>query len=157
MTAGAARIRVTFTVDTDGLLSVSARETSNNIEASIDVKPSYGLSEEQILSMLQHSFGAAESDKKARMLAEARVSAGAIVSAVTIALATDSHLISKEEKQQIEKTLQHLKALQATDDTEAIHKAVEALNQTTENFAAKRMNASVSRALAGKNVDSLEF
>jgi molecular chaperone HscA len=157
MAAGAARIRVTFTVDADGLLSVSARETSSNIEASIVVKPSYGLSEEQILSMLQNSFGAAESDKKARMLAEARVNAGAIISAVTVALATDSHLISKKEKQHIEKTLQDLTALQATENTEAIHKAVEALNQTTENFAAKRMNASVSRALAGKNVDSMEL
>jgi molecular chaperone HscA len=157
MAAGAARIRVTFTVDADGLLSVSAREISSNIEASIVVKPSYGLSEEQILSMLQKSFGAAESDKKARMLAEARVSAGAIIGAVTTALATDSDLISKEEKNRIEETLQHLTSLQATEDTEAIHKAVEALNQTTGNFASKRMNASVNRALAGKNLNTLEI
>jgi molecular chaperone HscA len=157
MAAGAARIRVTFTVDADGLLSVSARETSSNIEASIVVKPSYGLSEEQILSMLQNSFGAAESDKKARMLAEARVSAGAIIGAVTTALATNRDLISKQEKKRIEKALQDLTSLRATEDTEAIHKAVEALNQTTENFASKRMNASVSRALAGKNLNTLNI
>ena len=99
MAAGAARIRVTFQVDADGLLSVSAREQTSGIEAHVVVKPSYGLTEDEITNMLKSSFGSAEADKKARMLAEAHVSAGAIINAVTVALATDSHLISEKEKQ----------------------------------------------------------
>ena len=157
MVAGAARIRVTFTVDADGLLSVSARETSTNVEAHIAVKPSYGLSEDEITNMLKASFNSAEADKKARMLAEARVAAGAILEAVTMALATDSELISAEEKQVIETEMQRLTLIKETQDDDAIHKGVEALNHATEAFAAARMNASVSRALAGKKLDSINL
>jgi len=157
MVAGAARIRVTFTVDADGLLSVSARETSTNAEAHIAVKPSYGLSEDEITNMLKASFNSAEADKKARMLAEARVAAGAILEAVTVALATDSALISAEEKKAIEAEMQHLALTKETQDDDAIHKAVEALNHATEAFAAARMNASVSRALAGKNLEDINL
>lgn len=157
MVAGAARIRVTFTVDADGLLSVSARETSTNVEANIAVKPSYGLSEDEITNMLKASFNSAEADKKARMLAEARVAAGAILEAVTMALTTDSNLISVEEKQAIEAEMQRLALIKETQDADAIHKAVEVLNQATEAFAAARMNASVSRALAGKKLDSINL
>lgn len=157
MVAGAARIRVTFTVDADGLLSVSARETSSNVEAHIAVKPSYGLSEDEITSMLKASFTSAEADKAARMLAEARVDAGAIIGSVNAALAADSNLISAEEKQAIESEIQRLTAINAQQDADAIHKAIEALNHATEEFAAKRMNASVSRALAGKTLDSIKF
>lgn len=157
MVAGAARIRVTFTVDADGLLSVSARETLSNVEASIAVKPSYGLSEDEITSMLKASFNSAEEDKKARMLAEARVAAGAIIGAVTAALAADSDLISPEEKQAIETEMQRLQTIANAQDASAIHQAVDALNHATEEFAAKRMNASVSRALTGKNLESINL
>jgi molecular chaperone HscA len=157
MVAGAARIRVTFTVDADGLLSVSARETSTNIEANIAVKPSYGLSEDEITDMLKASFNSAESDKKARMLAEARVAAGAILEAVAMALAADSGLLSMEEKQEIEAEMQRLALIKETQDADTIHKAVEVLNHATEAFAATRMNASVSRALAGKKLDSINL
>lgn len=157
MVAGAARIRVTFTVDADGLLSVSARETSTNVEAHIAVKPSYGLSEDEITNMLKASFNSAEADKKARMLAEARVAAGAILEAVAMALSMDSALISREEKQAIEAEMQRLALIKETQDDDAIHKAVEVLNHATEAFAAARMNASVSRALAGKNLQDINL
>ncbi len=157
MVAGAARIRVTFTVDADGLLSVSALETSTNIEASIVVKPSYGLSEEQMLAMLQSSFGAAESDKNARMLGEAKVEAQSLILAIHAALQQDSHLLIETERKAIEAQLHTLEQLNQGQDADAIHQATEALNIATEAFAAKRMDASVSRALAGKNLDSLEI
>ena len=157
MVAGAARIRVTFTVDADGLLSVSARETSSNVEAHIAVKPSYGLSEDEITNMLKSSFNSAEADKSARMLTEARVSAGAIISAVNAALEADSALISKDQASAIQAEIQRLIAISATDDTDAIHTGVEALNHATEEFAAARMNASVSRALAGKTLDEIKL
>ena len=157
MVAGAARIRVTFTVDADGLLSVSARETSTNIEANIVVKPSYGLSEEQMLAMLQSSFGAAETDKNARMLGEAKVEAQSLILAIQAALQQDSHLLNETERKVIEAQLQALEQLNQGQDADAIHQATESLNVATEAFAAKRMDASVSRALAGKNLDSLEI
>ena len=157
MVAGAARIRVTFTVDADGLLSVSARETSSNVEANITVKPSYGLSEDEITNMLKASFTSAEADKKARMLAEARVDAGAIIEAVNAALAADSALISAKEKVAIEAEIQRLQGITASDDANAIHQAVEALNHATEAFAAARMDASVKKALSGKELNTLDF
>ena len=157
MVAGVARIRVTFTVDADGLLSVSAREISSNVEAHIAVKPSYGLSEDEITNMLKASFNSAEADKSARMLTEARVSAGAIISAVNAALVADSALISKDQASAIQAEIQRLTAISATDNTDAIHAGVEALNHATEEFAAARMNASVSRALAGKTLDEIKL
>ncbi|MDI1297931.1 Fe-S protein assembly chaperone HscA [Methylotenera sp.] len=157
MAAGAARIRVTFQVDADGLLSVSAHEQTNGVEAHVVVKPSYGLSEDEITHMLKSSFGSAEADKTARMLAEARVSAGAIINSVTLALAADSHLISDQEKQTIETEIQNLQTVSQAVDADAINKAVDALNHATEAFAAARMNASVSHALAGKNLDSINL
>jgi len=157
MAAGAARIRVTFTVDADGLLSVSAREQSTGVEAHIEVKPSYGLSEDEITSMLKASFTSAEEDKKARMLAEARVSAGAIISSVSAALAADGNLISDAEKNAIEAEIRRLESLTQAQDADAINKAVDTLNHATEAFAAARMNASVSRALSGKNLDDIKL
>lgn len=157
MVAGSARIRVTFTVDADGLLSVSARETTSNVEANITVKPSYGLSEDEITNMLKASFNSAETDKKARMLAEARVDAGAIIEAVTAALTADSALISLKEKQAIETEMQRLQTIASADDADAINQAVEALNHATEAFAAVRMDASVKRALSGKELNSLDL
>jgi molecular chaperone HscA len=157
MAAGAARIRVTFTVDADGLLSVSAREQSTGVEARIEVKPSYGLTEDEITNMLKASFSSAEEDKKARMLAEARVSAGAIISSVTAALAADGSLISEAEQNAIRTEVERLQTIAAADDATAINQAVDALNQATEAFAAVRMNASVSHALSGKAINSLEM
>ncbi len=157
MAAGAARIRVTFTVDADGLLSVSAREQSTGVEAHIEVKPSYGLSEDEVSQMLKASYTSAEEDKKARMLAEARVNAGAIISSVTAALALDGNLISEAERKVIEAEIQKLEALTKADDATAINHAVDALNHATEAFAAARMNASVSRALSGKNLEDIQL
>ena len=157
MVAGAARIRVTFTVDADGLLSVSARETSTNIEANIVVKPSYGLSEEQMLAMLQSSFGAAESDKNARMLNEAKVDGLSLTQAIKAALQQDAHLLNATELQAIQTQLAAFEQLMQGDDAHAIHQATEALNTATEAFAAKRMDVSVSRALAGKNLEDLNL
>jgi molecular chaperone HscA len=157
MAAGSARIRVTFTVDADGLLSVTAREQSTGIEARIEVKPSYGLTEDEITTMLKASFSSAEEDKKSRMLAEARVSAGAIISSVTAALAADGKLISEAEQKTIRAEVERLQTIAAADDATAINQAVDALNQATEAFAAARMNASVSHALSGKAINSLEM
>jgi molecular chaperone HscA len=157
MVAGAARIRVTFTVDADGLLSVTARETTSNIEANIVVKPSYGLSEEQILSMLQSSFGAAESDKNSRLLAEAKVDAESLLAAIKAALEQDGHLLNNQENEQIKAKINALEANIHRGAGDAIREATEALNTATEDFAAKRMDASVSRALAGKNIDTVNL
>ncbi len=157
MAAGAARIRVTFTVDADGLLSVSAREQSTGAEAHIEVKPSYGLTEDEITNMLKASFNSAEEDKKARMLAEARVNAGAIISSVSAALAIDSNLISQNEVNAIQLEIEKLQQLTTGDDATTINQAVDALNHATEAFAAARMNASVSRALAGKDLNTINL
>ena len=157
MVAGAARIRVTFTVDADGLLSVSAREITSNVEANIIVKPSYGLSDEQMLAMLKSSFGAAESDKNARLLNEAKVDAQSLIQAIKAALQQDAHLLSAAETQSIQTQLTEFEQLLTGNNAHAIHQATEALNTATEDFAAKRMDASVSRALAGKNVEDLNL
>lgn len=158
MAAGAARIRVTFQVDADGLLSVSAREQTNGVEANITVKPSYGLNEDQITNMLKDSFGAAESDKAARMLREAVVDAQRLMEAIQAALAEDGDtLLNADERQQIESHIDALLALCQGTDSHAVKQASDALNHATEDFAAKRMDASVKKALAGKNLDSLEL
>ena len=107
--------------------------------------------------MLKSTFGSAEADKVARMLAEARVSAGAIINSVTLALAADGHLINEQEKQAIETEIQNLQTVSQAEDAAAINKAVDALNHATEAFAAARMNASVSHALSGKNLDSINL
>jgi molecular chaperone HscA len=157
MVAGAARIRVTFTIDADGLLSVSARETTSNIEANILVKPSYGLSEEQMLSMLKSSYGAAETDKQARAFAEAKVDAESLLFAIEAALNQDETLLTMSEKASIEVAIKDLRILLSRNDADAIRNGTEALNQKTESFAAKRMDASVSRALAGKNINAVNL
>ncbi|MGB4811808.1 MAG: Fe-S protein assembly chaperone HscA [Methylophilaceae bacterium] len=157
MAAGAARIRVTFTVDADGLLSVSAREQTSGVEANIVVKPSYGLSEDEITRMLKDSFTGAEADKKSRMLAEARVNAGAIIQSTAQAIKMDGDLISVDDKQAIEAQMQRLQTISQADDAVAINQAVEALNHTSEAFAQARMDASVARALAGKNLEDIDL
>lgn len=157
MAAGAARIRVTFQVDVDGLLSVTAKEETKGIEANITVKPSYGLSDDEITNMLKSSFGSAETDKQARALAEAKVDALSLVNAINIALEQDGHLLSTEEKNAINGAITALENLLNTEDNHAIHDATEALNTATEQFAAKRMDVSVSRALAGQNIDEVNL
>lgn len=157
MAAGAARIRVTFQVDADGLLSVMAKEQTSGVTANIVVKPSYGLSEDEITDMLQKSFTSAESDKQARALQEARVEAQRLVEAITAALSKDAGLLNDAEKATIESSMEQLRVLAQAEDSHAIHKAVEALNHATEEFAARRMDASVKKALAGHNLNTLEL
>ncbi len=159
MVAGAARIRVTFTVDADGLLSVSAREATTNIEANIVVKPSYGLTEEQMLRMLKAGFESAETDKNARMLNEAIVDAHSLIAAIEAALQQDSTLLNETEIQEIRFKIDALQSSvsQETGHADAIKTATETLNIATEHFATKRMDANVSLALAGKSVEDLSF
>ena len=157
MVAGAARIRVTFTVDADGLLSVSAREATTNIEANITVKPSYGLSEEQMLAMLKAGFESAETDKNTRMLNEAIVDAQSLIAAINAALQQDGNLLNTQEKQTIVAQVDALRANIDAGAGDAIRDATEALNTATEAFAGRRMDASVSRALTGKNLESLNL
>ena len=157
MVAGAARIRVTFTVDADGLLSVSAREATTNIEANITVKPSYGLSEEQMLAMLKAGFESADTDKNTRMLNEAIVDAQSLIAAINAALQQDGNLLNAAEIQLINTKIEALQANIHAGAGDAIRDATEALNTATETFAGKRMDASVTRALAGKNLENLNL
>ncbi len=158
MAAGAARIRVTFQVDADGLLSVSAREQTSGVQANVVVKPSYGLSEDEITQMLKSSFGAAEADKQARVLREAIVDAERLLEAISAALNQDGDaLLSETEKHSIQAQMQALAALCKTADSHAIKQACEALNQATESFAARRMDASVKNAFAGQNLNTLDL
>lgn len=155
MAAGAARIRVTFTIDADGLLQVSAREQISGVEASIAVKPSYGLGDEQIARMLQESFSTAQQDMKARALVEARVESDRMLMATRAALAADGVLLSDEERAAIDTLMSELSALQSQDDAALIDAATEALAKGTEAFAALRMNRGIQQALAGKNIETV--
>jgi molecular chaperone HscA len=156
MAAGAARIRVTFMVDADGLLSVSAKEQGSGVEAKIDVKPSYGLSDDQIATMLRDSFTTAEADMKARALAEARVDADRMLLATQSALDADGQLLHPAERSVIDGLMQALRIVLADSlDAKDIENATTALAKGTENFAAERMNHSIQKALAGRTVESI--
>ena len=156
MAAGAARIRVTFTVDADGLLNVSAKEQGSGVEARIDVKPSFGLSDDQIAKMLQDSFSTAGQDMKARALAQARVDADRMLIATQSALDSDRALLSASEQAEIATLMKQLATTAVqSDDAAAIEAATQALARGTEGFAAERMNHSIQQALAGKNVEAL--
>ncbi len=155
MAAGAARIRVTFTVDADGLLNVAAREQTSGVEAQIDVKPSYGLSDQQIAQMLQDSFSTAQSDMRARALVEARVDADRLLLATRSALQADADLLDPQERTAIDLAMDALRSSAAGDDAAAIEAAGKALAQATEAFAAQRMNRGIARALSGKNIATL--
>ncbi len=152
MAAGAARIRVTFTIDADGLLQVGAREQGSGVEASITVKPSYGLGDDQIAKMLQESFTTAQADMKARALVEARVEADRMLMATRTALAADGDLLSEQERRAMASLMDALEAIRTQDDASAIDAATEALAKGTEAFAALRMNHGIQQALAGKNI-----
>ena len=155
MVAGAARIRVSFQVDADGLLSVSAREEVSGVEAAITVKPSYGLSDEEVARMLTESFSSAESDMRARSLRESRVEAERMLLATRSALEADGDLLDAAEREAIGGLLAALDASRDTDDHHAIDAAVEALAKGTEAFAAERMNRGIRQALAGRRVEEV--
>jgi molecular chaperone HscA len=155
MVAGAARIQVTFQVDADGLLSVSAREKTTGIESSIVVKPSYGLTDDEVARMLQEGFSHAAGDRDARALAEQRVEAEALLLSVRAALARDADLLSKEERAALDAAMSALEAARAATDHRAIKAAIEALNRASERFAARRMDRAISGALAGRSVDEM--
>ena len=156
MAAGAARIRVTFTVDADGLLSVAAKEQLSGVEAKIDVKPSYGLSDDQIAKMLQDSFTTAEVDMKARALVEARVDGDRMLLATQSALNADGQLLSPQDRAHIESLMKSLRqTVDTAVDAQAVEDATEALAKATEAFAAERMNHSIQKALSGQNIQSL--
>ena len=155
MVAGAARIRVTFQVDADGLLSVSARELTSGVEAAVTVKPSYGLGDADIARMLQESFVHATEDMAARALAEAQVEADQVVAATVAALNADADLLDADERAAIDAALAHMRRCRAETDHRALVAATLALNHATAEFAARRMNRSVGRALTGRRVDAL--
>ena len=155
MVAGAARIRVTFTVDADGLLSVNAKEQVSGVEARIDVKPSYGLSDDEIARMLQDSFSTAQLDMAARALAEARLDADRMVLAVKTALSADADLLSPNERAQMDSLIVGLIDTRENSEVTAIEAATQALAKGTEAFAAERMNRGIRDALAGKNIETI--
>jgi molecular chaperone HscA len=155
MAAGAARIRVTFQVDADGLLSVSAREQTSGVEAAITVRPSYGLSDGEIARMLQDSFAHAADDVAARALAEAQVEADQLVLATRNALAADGDLLGPDERAAVDAALADVARCRAGTDRRALAAATQALNRATVDFAARRMDRGVARALTGQRVDAL--
>ncbi|WP_426394047.1 Fe-S protein assembly chaperone HscA [Ralstonia sp. R-29] len=155
MMAGAARIRVTYQVDADGLLSVAARETVSGVEASITVKPSYGLADDDIARMLQEGFQSAEDDMRRRALAEERVEAERLLEALSQALAADGDLLSPEERAAIDTEIAALRTTMQSEDHRAIKDAVDALSHGTDEFAARRMDRGIRKALAGKRIEEL--
>ena len=155
MAAGAARVRVTYQVDADGLLSVTAKESSTGVEASVTVKPSYGLEDADIERMLRDSFSHAKEDVVARALTEARVDGQRLLDATRSALDADASLLNAEERKPIDDAYARLQKAMAGTDHRAIKHGTDALNRATEEFAARRMDAGIRRALAGKKIGSL--
>jgi len=153
--AGAARIRVTFQVDADGLLAVTAREATTGVEAAITVKPSYGLSDDEITRMLQESIGAAQLDMRERALREQQVDGERLLEAVRVAVAADPDLLERDERSEIESRMRTVERLLPGNDAEALHAGIEALSRATDDFAARRMDRSIRTALAGKRIDEL--
>lgn len=156
MAAGAARIRVTYQVDADGLLSVTAREQHSGVEANINVKPSYGLSDVDITNMLQDGFSHAADDVQDRALREELVDAKRLIEAVDAALAEDQHLLDEDELDIINRKLKALKDLiESVKDTQVLRRSVESLSKATDDFAARRMNESIKKALSGKKIEEI--
>jgi molecular chaperone HscA len=155
MAAGAARVRVTYQVDADGLLHVSAKESTSGAEAAVTVKPSYGLADADIERMLRDSFEHAKEDMHVRALSEYRVDGQRLLQATRSALARDGKLLSTEERESIQTAVAALEKLLPGTDARAIKRAVDALNRATEEFAQRRMDEGVRRALAGKKIGSL--
>ena len=155
MTAGAAHIRVTFKVDADGLLSVSAMEKSSGVESSIEVKPSFGLDDKQISQMIKDSMSNAADDMQARMLKEQQVEASRVIESVQAALFADSKLLSSDEVTVIESAIKSLAQVSQGQEIKAIENALDTLNDSTAVFAERRMDSSISQALAGQAVDKM--
>jgi len=155
MSAGAAHIRVTYQVDADGLLSVTAMEKSTGVQSSIQVKPSYGLTDDEITNMLKSSMENAKQDIDARLLAEQRVEARRVIEAVLTALDDDQDLLNEAELSAVKKALVSLDNLQQGTDTLAIKQGIKDLDQATQEFAARRMNKSIQKALKGQSVENL--
>ncbi len=155
MVAGAAKIRVTFTIDADGLLSVAAKELVSGVESQITVKPSYGLSDDQIASMLKDSFSTAQQDMQSRALIEARVDADRMVLATRTALEADGALLTADETADIESYIAALLEAKNSEDAAVVEAATKELAQATEAFAAQRMNSGIAKALAGKNIETI--
>ncbi|HEY9397301.1 MAG TPA: Fe-S protein assembly chaperone HscA [Burkholderiales bacterium] len=155
MVAGAARIRVTFQVDADGLLSVSAREATTGVQAAVTVKPSYGLADEDITRMLKDSFEHARDDVHVRALREQQVEAARVIEAVDAALAQDSDLLSAQEQQVVRCLLDELRAAMQQNDHRALKQAIDRVGKGTDEFASRRMDRSIKRALAGKKIEQL--
>jgi molecular chaperone HscA len=157
MVAGAARIRVTYQVDADGLLSVVAKEENSGVQTSITVKPSYGLADGDIARMLAESFQTAKEDMVARALREEQVEAMRLIDAVNNSLASDAHLLSPPEQHAIQHELNQLRQLMANSAAvEELRVGITTLSEVTEEFAARRMNANIRRALTGKNLTDIE-
>jgi len=154
MVAGAARIRVTFQVDADGLLSVSAREQSRGIEASVQVKPSYGLSDDEVTRMLKDAFTHAKDDMYARALNEQIVDAQGLIAAIRAAMSEDAALLDAGETEAIEASIAGLEKLIAGPDHQAIKRGIEALNAATTQFAQRRMDQNVRKAMAGQKLET---
>ncbi len=155
MVAGAARIRVSFAVDADGLLTVSAQEKTTGVESRVEVKPTYGLSEDEMANMLRDSLDNAREDMERRLLVEARVEAERGVQAVKSALAADGELLNASERQTVEKAIADVAAAVASEDRDAVQAAAEALEKATKPFAERRMDRGIRAALAGRHVDQV--
>jgi len=155
MTAGAAHIRVTFKVDADGLLSVTAMEKSSGVESSIEVKPSFGLDDSQITQMLKDSMSNAKADIDARMLKEQQVEAARVIESIQAAIAQDQHLLSVDETQAIEQVIKTLADISQGDNADAIKAAIKNVDHATAVFAERRMDSSINKALSGQSVEKL--
>ncbi|HID4133235.1 TPA: Fe-S protein assembly chaperone HscA [Pluralibacter gergoviae] len=153
--AGGAHIRVTFQVDADGLLSVTAMEKSTGVESSIQVKPSYGLTDTEIASMIQDSMSYADQDVRARMLAEQKVEAARVLESLNGALAADADLLSQQEREHIDAAAAALQTAASGEDADAIKEAIKNIDTQTQDFAARRMDQSVRKALKGQSVDEV--
>jgi len=152
MVAGAARIQVTFQVDADGLLSVTAKEQSTGVQASIAVKPSYGLTDGQIADMLRDGFASAKEDMQIRALREAQVDAQRMLEAISAAMAQDADLLSDSEQETITAAMDQLRTTCGSQDLELLRDRTKALGSLTDQFAARRMDRAVQRALAGQSI-----
>jgi molecular chaperone HscA len=155
MVAGAARVRVSFQVDADGLLAVSAHELTSGVEAAVTVRPSYGLSDEEVARMLADSIDHARDDQKLRAVRELQVDGRRLVETTLAALAEDADLLDARERAEIDSTLGALSAQLESDDVDLLRNATVDLTRATEEFAARRMNRSIRNALAGTRVDDV--
>ena len=155
MPAGGARIRVTFQVDADGLLSVSAREQTTGVESHVTVKPSYGLSDDEITGMLKAGFEHAATDMQARALREQQVEAERLIEATRQALSEDTELLSADELASIDAAIQRLQTLNLGSDHLAIKAGIDALSASTGELAARRMDKAIRQALTGNRIDAL--